>query len=1104
MEPVLFETDSGYFTESFTVVLSCPTPDAVISYTVNGSDPRVISAARLSYSGPISISQPTVVRAVAEATGLEASAVETRTYLFPALVGSQGANQTARGMPATWATLNGIPEALDHRKPAVPNYTRPADYAVDNRVVQSDPSFVADLQTLPVVSLVLDPADLFSKELGMYANSSQDWARPAAIEWLDADGVTNFRATCEARILGDLSRRENENVKHGFMVKFDADYGPTSIANTIFADSTAEKVNRIALRSVWGDSWLRSGASGATLLRDQFAMDSFRSMGQIASDGRFVNVYVNGLYWGVYQAAERPEDNFLEERTGIKEEQWDVMKGVIFEDTWPIPDGLTLGEGRNGQLVSGTTESWDALFALANGFGSTATNAELAEISELLDLDNFIDYMILNMYAVNWDWPQKNWYAASARNPEGGAPLRKWIFLPWDTEAAFVLSFQTIDPSKYTARFYKGPALLWRPLWKNAEFAVRFGDRLQKHYFGTGGMTATATTNRFTALSNTIDRAIFGESARWGDYANANSPYTRTQWLAEINRLKTEYFPARTDASLNQFKSLGLYPSVTAPVLAHPGGLVESGFTVALSAPAGTIYFTTDGSDPRLVGGTVNPAATAYARQVATTVLVPMNAMWRYLDTGADAGAAWRTSGFNDSTWATGLARLGYGGDGEATQVSYGGNTQNRYLTTYFRSTFELTDPASYQEFRLNLIRDDGAVVYLNGAEIIRSNMPEGAITYQTKASANTTGVAETQALEFIIPVAAFVAGTNTLAIEVHQDQPTSSDLGFALSLNALKVTTQGMAPLTITTTIKARVQSGTAWSALSEAVYRIVPTVDAGAIIPTEIHFKPAPPSTEETLQNPLWTAKDFEFIELQNVSDAAVQLLDLQLATGIRYSFTSASGTLEPQARIVLASNSNAFLARYGFEPLGEFSGNLSNDADTVDLYDGKGGLIFSLNYAADWLPTAAKEGTSLTLLPKGDKDRWMTAAGWTQSVLVGGSPGQPETELPADPIRDVLGEYTPVDGGFSNLPWLGLPVWSAPFPWVFHWDHGWLYAVGSPDSIWFFDAAQANWWWTTTRYYPFVFFASNGDWMYYDQRVGELRRFYNMRTIEELLIP
>jgi hypothetical protein len=102
--------------------------------------------------------------------------------------------------------------------------------------------------------------------------------------------------------------------------------------------------------------------------------------------------------------------------------------------------------------------------------------------------------------------------------------------------------------------------------------------------------------------------------------------------------------------------------------------------------------------------------------------------VWRFLDNGSNQGTNWIGLGFNDTAWKSGAARLGYGGDGEVTLVSYGPNSSARYITTYFRHSLEIADTNLFQSLKLRLVRDDGAVVYLKAVEVFRTNKPGGNI----------------------------------------------------------------------------------------------------------------------------------------------------------------------------------------------------------------------------------------------------------------------------------------------------------------------------------------------------------------------------------------
>ncbi len=174
-----------------------------------------------------------------------------------------------------------------------------------------------------------------------------------------------------------------------------------------------------------------------------------------------------------------------------------------------------------------------------------------------------------------------------------------------------------------------------------------------------------------------------------------------------------------------------------------------------------------------LLIGVLSVAGTAFAQQQA---LISTGAVWRYLDNGTDQGTAWRALSFNDELWAAGPAELGFGDGGEATTNAAG------FITYYYRQTFNVGDASSITNLRARLKRDDGAVVYLNGTEVFRSNMPTGEITAATTAAGTA---ADDGSLFFpsSVPAASLVTGANVVAVEVHQAGATSSDVSFDFEL---------------------------------------------------------------------------------------------------------------------------------------------------------------------------------------------------------------------------------------------------------------------------------------------------------------------------------
>ena len=168
---------------------------------------------------------------------------------------------------------------------------------------------------------------------------------------------------------------------------------------------------------------------------------------------------------------------------------------------------------------------------------------------------------------------------------------------------------------------------------------------------------------------------------------------------------------------------------------------------------------------------------------VSQITLVPEGSSWKYLDDGSDQGTSWREIGFDDNSWSEGRAQLGYGDGDEATVVNHGPSSSNKYVTTYFRHRFTVNNPSQYAGLVLRLLRDDGGVVYLNGTEVVRSNMPAGTINFLTHAVSAVAGSNEDAFYKYSIDPSYLTDGINVLAVEIHQSSVTSSDISFDLEL---------------------------------------------------------------------------------------------------------------------------------------------------------------------------------------------------------------------------------------------------------------------------------------------------------------------------------
>ncbi len=408
---------------------------------------------------------------------------------------------------------------------------------------------------------------------------------------------------------------------------------------------------------------------------------------------------------------------------------------------------------------------------------------------------------------------------------------------------------------------------------------------------------------------------------------------------------------------------------------------------------------TTDGSDPRLLGGGISGSASTYQSGTVTSNLITSGAagaVWKYLADGSNQGSAWRAPAFNDTAWSQGAGQLGYGESDETTVIP-SGPTSNRYITSYFRHSFIVTDAGAFTSLNLGILRDDGAIVYLNGTEVARTNMPVGPIGHLTPATAVVSGADESTFFPFAIAPSALVEGTNVIAVEIHQQSGSSSDVSFDLRLSGEK--TQTATPILLSPaglhTVKTRLLNGGVWSALTEATFLVdTQLASAANLAITELHYHPADPSTAE--QNAGFNSSgDFEFIELTNVGSQHIDLAGLAFTNGISFTFDPSNPLriLAPGASVLLVSSLAAFEFRYGMNlPVaGEFSGNLNNDGEQITLVDASKASVrdFIYNDAAPWPAGADGDGQSLVLINPGSNPDPNDPRSWRHSSASGGNP-------------------------------------------------------------------------------------------------------------------
>jgi uncharacterized repeat protein (TIGR01451 family) len=845
VQPLVFTQKHGYYSAPFSLAITSPTLGTSIRYTLDGSTPTATHGTL--YTRPLSISKTSIVRAIGFKSGFSPTKSLTQSYFFLNDVIRQSASgsRPATGWPQ--GAVNG----------------QVADYGMDPDIVNSRNPEIggADqvksaLTSIPTLSIVTDLPNLFDETSGIWVNPygrGQAWEKPASVEMIGDSGPGGgFEINCGLRLRGGFSR-SGDNPKHSFRLFFRADYGAAKLNYPLFGKEGAPDFNKIDLRTSQNYSWSFQDDGNNTFLREESTREMQAAMGQPYTRSRYYHLYLNGQYWGIYETDERPEANFAESYLGGSADDYDTVKG---EQDQGYITGTT----------DGNLDAWEALRVQARAHVSAPTNANYFAMQGkaadgvtpttdpvLLDPGNLIDYMMLTFWTGNLDGATSaflgdesanNWFAVRNRLGITGG----FKFLAHDFEHTFFNvdedrtgPFSAADPSiveKYN------PMFLHHDLRPNAEYRMLWADHVQEHLFAKGALTAESILTGMLARKALLDKIIIAESARWGDSKRGTqAPFTRLDWQNAVNFVLDEYVPQRGSRVLEQLREDNLYPSFDAPTLSQDGGRFPSGGEVFITGNGGTIYYTLDGTDPRLVGGAVNPAAQTYVSNTENSLIVPANQTWKYLADGSDQGTAWRNASFDDAVWSSGPGELGYGDGDEITVVPFvdadaGSPGIQKNATTYFRTKFMVTDPASVTSASLRVKYDDAVIVYLNGVEVMRS--PN--ITSNAAFNSYSNGGAPDEDVFFTLNLdpALLINGENTLAAEVHQADATSSDISFSATLQLVR--TNVAVPLILTASgkvpMKVRALNSGEWSALTEAVFDVKQAADLTASITANSNF--------------------------------------------------------------------------------------------------------------------------------------------------------------------------------------------------------------------------------------------------------------------------
>ncbi|MBL7153802.1 MAG: lamin tail domain-containing protein, partial [Phycisphaerae bacterium] len=644
---VWFSHERGLYDAPFALILSTETTglDVKIMYTTDGSRPSATRGNIYNPNSPLTVDETTIIRAVAVKPGRLDSHVETHTYIFLDDVRYQSLAGAAPG--PNWPAggyFNG----------------QRMDYGMDRRIVSDDPTYadhiIDALKAIGAVSLVTDLKNLFDPATGIYVNASREgreWERPCSLELIyppnprgpgfpdlaqvpDANGGYRwdlpgdmrggFQIDAGVRIRGGYSV-VGDNPKHALRFFFRSTYGPANLGYRLFGDEGEDVYDHIDLRCSQNYSWASEGHLQNTNVRDVFSRDIQGAAGRPYTRSRYYHLYINGCYWGLFQTQERSEASFAESYMGGVKEDYDVVNSKLSAGRRILPtDGARDSLDR---LYYETIAGFDNYERYYRVQGLNMDGTPNSGYERLLDVENLIDFMIIEYYTGDRDGPgsrfgtlpnkpNNTWGIYNRENPDG------WKWLHHDNEHTIGTSGS--DENMVTPFTTAGADIdYFNPHWlheqlvsANIDYRMQFADRVNQLF--TGLLSLDSARYYVQERANQIDMAIIAESARWGD-SKRGSPLTKAHWQTEIDRIlystiDNRCLPNRAGVVLDQFKSAGWFPGVKPPTFTsfadylfmnNPNG-------------AGTTYYTLNGVDPRIPAaqsapggeGDVHPDALMY------------------------------------------------------------------------------------------------------------------------------------------------------------------------------------------------------------------------------------------------------------------------------------------------------------------------------------------------------------------------------------------------------------------------------------------------------------------------------------------------------------
>jgi hypothetical protein len=602
---------------------------------------------------------------------------------------------------------------------------------------------------LPIVSFVIDPVLLYDKVTGIYTNNLKEREVPGTIQFCTGPSNSVFKFDAGFRL---FSLNTFLKAQKPLTVYLDSKYGTSELGYQLFPEKPIGLFDRFVLRNGC-DDW------SITIFRDGLSAKMFEGQIRNALQGyRPTSSYMNGAYHGLFNIREKLDEMYFSKNYNVPLDQIDFFE----------MDGG--GTSADPIIVNGTDAGWLALTAYISSH-SLADPAAYAYVRSQVDVEDLADFVIASCCVSHtaWYWNRKWW---RENGPNG---RWRWGFFDLDRTFSSTSTGTLADMAANMEVFHE--------LLDSQEFKDYFIQRCAAQ------VSSTFNPSRVIPIIDREAARIRNEITYHVDlYSSKGGIASTNAWESGVNSIKTfaRARPAVVMQHLSQLLANSNEISKVSIATAAGGGTVRANYVPLLDGVTNTFI---SGIPVTLTA--VPKIGQTFAYWVISNGVINLSnkgSQWRY-KVATNEIAGWNQSSFSDTAWAMGAGQLGYGDSDETTVI--GNTTNSRITTAYFRRTVVLNNASTIHSLDLQLLRDDGAIVYLNGSELLRSNMPTGLVSVTTFASSNISSTSvpnENFYNPFTISPATFLEGTNVIAVEVHQTSDNYNDFGFDLQASATRV----------------------------------------------------------------------------------------------------------------------------------------------------------------------------------------------------------------------------------------------------------------------------------------------------------------------------